>query len=331
MDVPGGPAVPRGRHLSGYGVHVSTPADDVRTPSPSGAQHTLRHGDQLAVVAAVGASLRVYRVGDRDVVLPYSEEEIAPAFSGAILAPWPNRLADGLYGYAGGTYQVPITETDRLTALHGLLGFTPFTPAQEPTDTAVTLTTTVVPTNGYPWPLRVDVTYALGDDGLTVTTRATNLGRSTAPYGLGFHPWLSPGDAQVDECTLQLGASRHVTVDNRLLPTGAEDVEGTFDLREPTSLRGVQLDDAWLAPIRDADGLTWARLTTPDGRTTAMWADEAYAAWQVCTGDLVPPIARRGVAVEPMTCIADAFRTGDLLVELAPGATHEARWGLRLE
>ncbi len=329
---PCGPPVPDVVPGYGYGVHVTSAADDVRTtPSPSGTQHTLRHGDQVAVVAAVGASLREYRVGSRDVVLPYSEDEIAPAFSGAVLAPWPNRLADGLYGYAGGTYQVPITEPDRLNSLHGLVGFTPFTPAQEPTDGAVTLTTTIVPNPGYPWPVRIDVTYALADDGLTVTTRATNLGRTSAPYGLGFHPWLSPGDASVDECTLQLGADRHVTVDERLLPTGTEELEGPFDLREPRVLRGVDLDDAWLAPVRDDAGLTWARLTTPDGRTTAMWADEAFDAWQVCTGDHVPGIRRRGVAVEPMTCIADAFRTGDLLVELAPGAHHEARWGLRLE
>ena len=99
----------------------------------------------------------------------------------------------------------------------------------------------------------------------------------------------------------------------------------------PTDCMSPPRFDAWLAPVRDEAGLTWARLTTPDGRTTAMWADGTFEAWQVCTGDYVPAIARRGVAVEPMTCIADAFRTGDLLVELAPGQTHEARWGLRLE
>jgi len=310
---------------------VNHPVDDaVQIPAPSGTQHALRHGDQVAVVAAVGASLREYRVGERDVVLPYAEDEIAPAYSGAVLAPWPNRLANGEFAFDGGTYQVPVNETDRLTALHGLVAAVPFA-AGDTSDASVTLTTTIVPTHGYPWPVRIDVTYALADDGLTVTTRATNLGASTAPYGLGFHPWLSPGDAAVDECTLQLGARLHVTVDERLLPTGDEAIAGQFDLLEPRVLRGIALDDAWLSPVADADGRSWARLTTPDGRTTAMWADAAFPAWQVCTGDYVPGIRRRGVAVEPMTCIADAFRTGDLLVELAPGQTHEARWGLRLE
>ena len=61
-----------------------------------------------------------------------------------------------------------------------------------------------------------------------------------------------------------------------------------------------------------------------------MWADAATQAWQVCTGDTVAHIARRGVAAEPMTCIADAFRTGNDLVHLAPGASHTITWGLAL-
>jgi aldose 1-epimerase len=31
-----------------------------------------------------------------------------------------------------------------------------------------------------------------------------------------------------------------------------------------------------------------------------------------------------------MSCIADAFRTGERLVRLAPGATHEVAWGMTL-
>jgi aldose 1-epimerase len=40
---------------------------------------------------------------------------------------------------------------------------------------------------------------------------------------------------------------------------------------------------------------------------------------------------RKAVAVEPMTCPPDAFRTGVALIELDPGATWQGRWGLRPE
>jgi aldose 1-epimerase len=296
---------------------------------PTGRQHVLEVGDQRAVVTAVGASLREYTVGGRDVVLPFDEADIAPAFSGAVLAPWPNRLRDGVYSYDGTAYEVPLTEPARQAALHGLVAQTTF----DTTDadaTSVTLEHVVVPTHGYPWPVRVRVTYALTATGLHVTAEGTNLGTTTAPYGIGFHPWLSPGDGQVDDCTLQVDAERHVTVDDRLLPTGAERVAGDYDLRVARSLRGLDLDDAWIDVVRDADGLSWIRLGRPDGRTVAMWADGATQAWQVCTGDTVALIARRGVAAEPMTCIADAFRTGNDLVHLAPGAAHTITWGLAL-
>ena len=299
------------------------------TPLPTGRQHVLELGGQRAVVTAVGASLREYTVDGRDVVLPFDETQIPPAFSGAVLAPWPNRLRDGVYSYDGHPFEVPLTEHLRHTALHGLVASTSF----DTTDadaTSVTLEHVIVPTHGYPWPVRVRLTYALTSSGLHVTAEGTNLGGTTAPYGIGFHPWLSPGDGQVDDCTLQVDAGRHVTVDDRLLPTGTERASGDVDLRSPRSLRGLDLDDAWIDVVRDADGLSWIRLGCPDGRTVAMWADAATMAWQVCTGDTVAQIARRGVAAEPMTCIADAFRTGNDLVHLAPGASHTITWGLAL-
>lgn len=298
-------------------------------PSPTGDQHVLRHGDQVAVVTSVAASLREYRVDGRDVVLPFAEDRIAPAFSGAVLAPWPNRLRDATYRYRDTTYQVPLTEHERLTALHGLVSYQRFAAVEVAADT-VTLRHDLVPVPGYPWPLRLDVTYALGDAGLTVTVEATNRGATVAPYGVGFHPWLSPGPGSVDACTLRLDAARRVTVDERLLPTGTQAVAGDFDLRAGRALAGVVLDDAWVEATPDDDGLTWATLTGSDGRTVAVWADATLPAWQVCTGDGIAGIERRGVAVEPMTCVADAFRTGDRLVEIEPGASHAVRWGLTL-
>lgn len=302
----------------------------VNTPSPSGRQHHLVHGDHRATIAEVGASIREYAVAERPVTLPFAEDVIAPAYSGAVLAPWPNRLRDGEYTVDGVTYEVPLNEHDRRTALHGLVSHARFTPVGEPTGTSVTLRHDIVPTPGYPWELRVESTYTLSDEGLRVEVSATNLSGSEAPYGVGFHPWLSPGDASVDECTLRLDAATHVVNDERLLPIGVEPVDGDFDLRAPRLLAGIVLDDAFVDPLRDADGLSWIHLAAPDGRTASVWMDGTMDTWQVCTGNGIPGIDRGGVAAEPMSCIADAFRTGERLVRLAPGDTHTVTWGLTL-
>jgi aldose 1-epimerase len=49
----------------------------------------------------------------------------------------------------------------------------------------------------------------------------------------------------------------------------------------------------------------------------------------VFTGDtLVPARRRRGLAVEPMTCPPDAFRSRTDLLLLEPGSGVETTWGI---
>lgn len=298
----------------------------------SGTQVHLSHGPHAATIASIGAALREYTVNGSPVVVPFDEDAVAPAFHGMVLAPWPNRLADGSYTFNGASYQVPISEPARATALHGLSCWVDWKVA-DVSQSETTLVLDLAPSPGYPFSLRVAVTYALGDAGLTVTTTATNTGKSALPYGVGFHPWISPGPGSLDDCTLELGAHQLVTVDDRLLPTGAVPVTGDMDFRTAKTLAGSDLDDAFVEPSRDANGLSWARLTRADGSVVSIWMDQAAKAWQVCTGNHVgsPEQQRTGVAIEPMSCIADAFRTGDDLVTLAPGETHTLAWGLSLD
>jgi aldose 1-epimerase len=128
-----------------------------------------------------------------------------------------------------------------------------------------------------------------------------------------------------------MDAATKVTVDDRLLPTGTEPAAGKFDFRTPSTLQGVALDDAYVDVSRDEQGLAWIQLAAPDGRTAAVWMDESMDTFQVCTGDeLVPAANRTGVAAEPMSCIADAFRTGERLVHLRSGESHAVTWGATL-
>lgn len=313
---------------------------DPAAPAPlSGHQIHLTLGDQHAVVTDVGAKLRVYTVGGRDVVTPFGADETAPAGHGAVLAPWPNRVRDGVWTWGGETLQLDISEPQRTTALHGLVMWQRWTVrellraddgAAEPH--GVRLALRLAPTPGYPFDLNLVVTYRLTPGGLEVTAETTNLGSGPAPFGIGFHPWLSPGPGTLDDCTFRLDASTRVTVDDRLLPTGTEPAAGSYDLRSPRPVRDLDLDDAYVDVLRDADGLSWARLTGADGKTAAVWMDATLDTWQVCTGDHIDavPYRRTGLAAEPMTCVADALRTGERLVHIAPDETHAVRWGLVL-
>lgn len=292
----------------------------------------LTSGQDRAVVTEVGANLREFTVGGRDVVVGYREDELPPASNGAVLVPWPNRLADGRYTWDGVEYQVPISEPQRRTALHGLVCWERWDIDQHD-DASATLRLDTVPVPGYPFPLQVAVRYALdGAGGLEITVITTATGSAAAPYGVGFHPWLSPGPGSLDDAELQLDVGAWVPTDDRLLPTGAAEVPEDFDFRSPRVLRATDLDDAFLEPAREDDGLAWLWLRGTDGRTAAVWMDDSLTCWQMCTGDHVshPAAQRTGLAAEPMTCIADAFNSGDGLIRLEPGVPHTVRWGLKL-
>jgi aldose 1-epimerase len=48
----------------------------------------------------------------------------------------------------------------------------------------------------------------------------------------------------------------------------------------------------------------------------------------VFSGDSLPDVNRRSLAVEPMTCAPNAFRSGEGLIRLAPGGSVTSLWGL---
>jgi aldose 1-epimerase len=295
----------------------------------SGEQYELRHGDQHAIIASVGAVVRMYQVGGRDVFVPFGIDEFSPVSNSAILAPWPNRLADGAFTFEGYHGQLAINEVARMNRLHGLVSWVSWDLITRSEDMVI-LRHDLPPQPGWPYQLSFTVVYALNSHGLQCAVATENIGTTTAPLGIGFHPWLSTGGANLDDCQVRLDAATHVTVDDRLLPTGTEPVVGAYDLRESRPLVGLDLDDAWLDPIYDAEGKSWCILTCPDGKAPAVWADDSLPAWQVCSANHIHGHERFGLAAEPMTCVANAFNTGDLLIKLAPGETHSVTWGALL-
>lgn len=296
---------------------------------PTGEQHEIRHGDQVAVVTEVGATLRRYDVGDRAVVQGWAVDAIPDGSRGQVLMPWPNRVADGTYSWNGADLQLPITEVAKLNAIHGLVRWIGWQVTDQD-EASVTLSATVWPTPGYPFLLTVSAGYRLDDDGLTVELRARNDGAGAAPYGVGQHPYLLAG-APVDAVTLTLPAAARLLVDERSNPRRLEDVTGTDgDFRGGRRLDGLVLDTAFTRLATDDDGWVRARLEDAEGGGVELRSGPTTRWLQVFTGDTLPEGRRRtAIAIEPMSCPPGAFRSGDDLVTLEPGAEHVLAWGLR--
>lgn len=299
--------------------------------SPTGQQFLLRSGEQSVVVVELGGALRQYTVGGRPVVDGLSVEEPIEGGRGQLLVPWPNRVRNGRYRWNGQELQLPLTEPEHGNAIHGLLRWMSWQLLDQD-ETRVLLGATLWPQPGYPFHLGVTAEYVLSADGLEVTVVALNLGTDVAPYGVGQHPYLTVGTGRVDEAVLTVPAQRWVRSDDLGLPVATEAVVGTpYDFRMPRSIGAQQLDTAFTELERDATGRAVVRLAHPSGtHGTDLWLGEGVEFLQVYTGDTLPERRRRcGVAVEPMSCPPDAFRSGTALVALEPGAQHTFRWGLR--
>lgn len=299
------------------------------TKAKTGTQWKIAAGAHEAVVVEVGGGLREYRYDGTDLIDGYGADELCPGGAGQILAPWPNRIRDGRYTFDGVTHQLPLTEPERHNALHGLVNWSRWH-AVSVSDSAVTLAHDLVPQPGYPWPLALKITWEVGPSGLSVTHDVTNMGVEPAPWGLSVHPYLRVPGVRVDDLTLELPASSRLLVDGRLLPIGTAKVAGTdYDYTSGRRIGGAVLDVAFGEVRPDASGRGVVRLCGPDGTGVACWADEKFGWWQVYTGDTLDQSRlRRSVAIEPMTCPPDAFRSGRDVIVLEPGQEWRGTWGL---
>ncbi|HEU5038598.1 MAG TPA: aldose 1-epimerase family protein [Nocardioides sp.] len=281
---------------------------------PAGHALVLEHGAYRAEVVSVGAGLRSLQYAGRDLVAGYAAGEVCPDYRGWVLQPWPNRIGDGRYEFAGTTHQLPLTEPEHGNALHGLVGWERWD-VHHPDASRAAFHHELVPRTGYPFALDLDVDYRLTDAGLRVTIEARNDDDAPAPYGAGFHPYLTLG-RPVDDLELTIPAETWCPMDERGLPGPAQPVAGTpYDFRESRRVGDLVVDHPF-------GGLTGDTVTLRDGdRAVTVTVGDGCRWLHVFTCDTHDP-SRQAVAVEPMSCPPDAFRTGTDLVVLEPGATH---------
>ena len=203
----------------------------------------------------------------------------------------------------------------------------------------------------WPWRLEVESTWTLDPElGLRVEWTARNCDERRQPFGLGWHPYLSALGAPLDECVLRLEqAETCVPLDPaKMVPCGVDiPVPEELSFGEGLPMAGVQMDHCF--GVRADDGTrsvhaeqvgagerageaelasgselgSTVTLLTQQGEGVQLQASGDFCWYQVyvsdpANGEGYPEIGR-AVAVEPMTCPADALRSGRGLVWLEPG------------
>jgi aldose 1-epimerase len=292
--------------------------------APRGAE--VRRGDAQLAVDLRGGGLRRLVVGGWDVLDGYPAGTVPAGRRGGVLLPWPNRLRNGRWRWAGRDLQLDVVSPESPHAIHGLVSAQPWSVLAGSQD-GVTVGAVVEPRSGYPFRLAAAIDYRLAPDQLTVTVRVRNAGDAEAPFGVGMHPYLAVGTGE--EGSL---AEAELTVPART----ALDVAGGLPVGTRRAFDGAigrigdrQLDDPLTDLVRDDDGWARVRLRGPAG-TLELAVDGAWPWLQVYSGDTLPSgQRRRSLAVEPMTCPPNALADHADLVVLAPGESWSGTWTLR--
>jgi aldose 1-epimerase len=292
-------------------------------------QLEIAFGRQHVGLVLLGGGLRSYEVAGAALLDGFAPGSRPTSGRGQVLAPWPNRIENGSYEFGGTRLQLPLTEPEHGNAIHGLVRSAMWNVVEAAPD-RVLLDYVLEPQPGYPFTLALTIEYSLTDAGLTVTTTARNIGGQPCPYGSGQHPYLTLGTEMVDPLRLQVPGRVVGISDERGLPASSVAVDGTeYDFRSGRTIGATVLDNAFTELERDGDGRARVLLDDPiGGAGSTLWMDESYPYLMVFTGDPLPDVARRSLAVEPMTCPPNAFRTGDSLIRLEPGESAAGSWGI---
>jgi aldose 1-epimerase len=258
----------------------------------------LRSGEVEASVLTHGAVLQSVRAPDAEgsvaeVTLGYDDLGgylADTTYVGAVVGRFANRIGQGRFVLDGVEHVLPRNNGE--ACLHGgPEGFHTrvWQPREVPGGVELTLTS---PDGdmGFPGTLTATVTYVLDDDdGLAVSYAAET--DSPTVVNLTNHAyWNLDGDGTVEDHLLELPAPRFVAVDEGLIPTGVEPVEGTpmdfrtprrigEDLRSATDqlLHARGYDHAWvLADEPGGGGLRlMARVRAPrSGRVLEVHSDQ---------------------------------------------------------
>jgi aldose 1-epimerase len=246
-----------------------------------------------------------------------------------IMFPWPNRIRDGRFAFAGREYQMPLRARGP-HATHGLTRERAWTVEQTGTDEygafcRASVTIGESQDDIWPFPARLIVEYRLRGRTLSLRAAAENVGSDPMPMGFGIHPWFDvpfQSSSTRQQMEVRLPATAFWELDETLCTTGQirPAAEGN-DLLAWSAIEGRFIDDVYTG-LTLTDGWCAAEVRDPaNGRTIIVRSDGAFREHVVFA-----PLHSDVVCLEPYTCTTDALNLDAQgvnagLIVLEPGQT----------
>lgn len=288
-------------------------------------------GEYLEVLTDFGAGLNDLQVRNANgqlvsVIDGYrSESEVInyhnTSFKGSKLSPFPNRILDGVYEFNGVKYQLPITEVGANNNLHALLHNQPFEILDQKEYESQAVLTLGYTYNGsekgYPFGYSLKLTYSFGTEGIAINTEVQNRSDTSIPMGDGWHPYFKFEDLNMVQ--MQMGTAK------RMSSNFGNTLNGHHGFEQSRAINADALDDCF-----QVDGEEEFSIRLEDenaGLAIEIWQESAeneYNYFQIYT-----PPSRKTIAIEPVTCMPNAFNTGEGLIKLEPKQVVSMSFGIK--
>jgi aldose 1-epimerase len=227
-----------------------------------------------------------------------------------VLFPMPNRVRDGAFEFDGRRFSFEPNSGPHY--IHGLVRRRPWALAPLAAEASASLSIewdAAQPEFArFPVAHRLTLSFALSADGLVIEYRVDNHGPGRLPFGFGLHPWFRvPGPRE--DVRLEVPAAQRMETEEKLPSGRLLELDGTpFDLRRPTSLAGLDLDDVYVG-LEAPPTFEWRE---PGIRVT-LGSSPDFTHLVVFT-----PPGRPVFCIENQTCSTDAHNLH------ARGLVHEA-------
>lgn len=274
--------------------------------------HYSENGFSCKLVPAFGGSLQELIVDDNKVTWgcpPDADgmQAYKEFCNGAWLFPFPNRVENGQYNFNDVSYHLDINDRKLGHAIHGLVYNQPFE-IVDYNDHSAHMRYNFPGNQGFPFPFEFSIRYDISSRDLKILLSVKNTGKSSFPMGIGWHPYFQYEDPK--HLKLEFNAIEKYTQTNRMIPVHSEPWSG-----QELSLTPGSLDDAFRL------GNTFVSFTNSAYQLSLKHNLGSYL-------QLYTPINKQTVAIEPMSCIGNAFNNGIGLQTL--GADESVHWEVQL-
>ena len=274
-------------------------------------------GTKAKIQLSYGASLDELNIRNIKVITNLYPLDYKKTYPSSILFPFANRINEGQFNFNGSNYNLQCNEKQLNNAIHGLVYNKAFLVDElkkfENHAEIKLYYEELNPPTGYPFKFRVELTYKLTNEFLSLKINVINLDDKKLPFTVGWHPYFKSVD--LDKSKIQFDCIKKIKCNKNNIALGFE----PFNSKMPLSLRKRRFDDAFVLENPDV------KFFTPE-YDLVLKSSEKESFLQLYT-----PMNTNAIAIEPMTGVSDSFNNKIGLKKLSSGQSYSIEWQVSIK